>query len=176
MEKESRARARFALTSGRLFNERWPQQPSSTMSFRSHPLLSPFRGTSRPLPDNATCHPDAPPLIAPSATVPSCLDPSSAFFRVLTAPYAPILPIPSQPVDPVDAERCSAMIDWSRRPNTPESPPDSSDEEDQAIKANNAAYHENAERVIYRPHGKWAWTDGLPIEDVIVVAPPNRQF
>lgn len=89
----------------------------------------------------------------------TCLDTTSEFFRVLTAPYHPPLEPPSLPrAQPRSdhATRCHATINWSSA-----GPSESSSSSSHASASSQAAL----DQPIYRPHGRWAWTHGLPIDD-----------
>ena len=114
-----------------------------------------------------------------SSSIPSCIDHNSAFFRILTAPYNPSLILPPNPL-PIPTIKSnqpnpsSSIVDWSRRPITPESP-DSSDEEDLPNDSASSYYH-NLHRAIYKPHGKWAWSEGLAIEDPSILTQLGGRF
>jgi hypothetical protein len=93
----------------------------------------------------------------------------SAFFRVLTAPYVPPLPprsVESSSIDADEAKCCASIVDWSRTLITP----DSSDDDEAANTSISSPFFDNLSHAIYKPHGKWAWTDGLPIENSNVLA------
>ena len=101
----------------------------------------------------------------------TCLDRSSAFYQVLTAPYRQLprarTPSPPESISPEEAERRWSTVDWSRRSLTPPEP-DSSDEEDTAPVTCSANYAE-LERLIYNPSGKWGWASGLAIDDAEIL-------
>lgn len=89
------------------------------------------------------------------------LDTTSEFFQVLTAPYHPPPATPSlnrtQP-RPEHVARCRAAINWTSAPLTESSssshPPTSSQPAVGQL-----------DQPIYQPHGHWAWTRGLSIDD-----------
>ncbi|KIM84627.1 hypothetical protein PILCRDRAFT_818205 [Piloderma croceum F 1598] len=87
--------------------------------------------------------------------IPSCISPSSIFYQVLTAPYrAQAHPVvsPSNSMDPHHAE---PSIEW-----TGENP----SRDDQTV-GSNATGSTFQERHIFTPHGRWAWADGLTVND-----------
>jgi hypothetical protein len=106
-------------------------------------------------------------------------DLTATFLSVLTAPYAPPPPPKSLGLDPdYDARKSFDMVDWS--PSTPDSHnDDSSDDEANAPpppnfrrmteieieEATTVPTVDDFERLVYAPHEKWAWTDGLAIEE-----------
>lgn len=87
---------------------------------------------------------------------PASLDTASEFFQVLSAPYH--LPQETPPLrrtqPPTDhASRCRATINWSST-----TPTESTSEP-------LASSPDSLDEPIYQPHGRWAWTQGLPIDD-----------
>ncbi|KAF9229499.1 hypothetical protein BS17DRAFT_771541 [Gyrodon lividus] len=105
-----------------------------------------------------------PSILPDDFDIPSCLDRTSVFFQVLTAPYRPPTEIPpwhrSQP-RPEDKARCSAMINWTSDHETNEKM--SSDP--CAASATNSQPASELDQPIYQPHGRWAWTRGFPIDN-----------
>jgi hypothetical protein len=96
------------------------------------------------------------------SSIPSCISPSSVFYQVLTAPYRRPMPATTyqrSPVDPQHAEVCHRSVDWTRRSLSGETHVDC----DSA--GTNAAASAILDRQIYTPHGRWAWADGLSVDD-----------
>lgn len=84
------------------------------------------------------------------------LDTTSEFFQVLTASYK--LPTETPPLRranprPDHVERCRATINWTS-PVLPETSASSS-----------THTQSQPDQPIYEPHGRWAWTHGLPLDD-----------
>ncbi|KAF8559260.1 hypothetical protein OG21DRAFT_1480645 [Imleria badia] len=82
---------------------------------------------------------------------------SSEFFHVLTAPYNSPQQFPSfhtAKPRPGHAQRCRATINWTDSVPT-QSTPSSSSSHPPSL----------PHQPIYQPHGRWAWTHGLPIDD-----------
>ncbi|KAI0361696.1 hypothetical protein OH77DRAFT_1444463 [Trametes cingulata] len=92
----------------------------------------------------------------PLSTLPNAESRRTSFYKALNAPYVDSPPAPRpQPPKPYKS-RCSATVDWTKRP-----PPDmdSSDEEEDEFDVPEAV--ENLMEVpLYRPISKWAWTSG----------------
>ncbi|KAF8446121.1 hypothetical protein L210DRAFT_3501839 [Boletus edulis BED1] len=94
--------------------------------------------------------------------VPICLDTTSEFFQVLTAPYHPPTEVPplhrAQPRSD-HVKRCRATINWTSSvpAEKPSSPSHAS--------ASSQPPPSQLDQPIYKPHGRWAWTHGLPFDD-----------
>ena len=83
---------------------------------------------------------------------------SSEFFHVLSAPYNPPQQVPPlQPTQPRPghAQRCRATINWTPSAPTESTPSSSSSSHPPSL----------LDQPLYQPHGRWAWTHGLPIDD-----------
>lgn len=105
----------------------------------------------------------APPSIFPrDYNVPSCIDHTSQFFEILTAPYhPPASPSPWRRTTPrqEDVERCAAMVDWG---DTDEDP---TPQEGSSTLQRESSLRENSAKdiPIYVPHGPCAWAAGEDI-------------
>ncbi|KIK98791.1 hypothetical protein PAXRUDRAFT_133405, partial [Paxillus rubicundulus Ve08.2h10] len=123
------------------------------------------RATAQPLSrqpswDGEPTYGATPSILPDHSHVPSCLDRTSVFFQVLTALYRPPPETPpwhrSQP-RPDDIARCSAMINWTADHDTRSS--------DRSTASASSQPNSELDEPIYQPHGRWAWTHGLPIDD-----------
>ncbi|OJA12051.1 hypothetical protein AZE42_06699 [Rhizopogon vesiculosus] len=113
----------------------------------------------------------APPSILPrDYNVPSCIDHTSQFFEILTAPYrspASVEPWLRTKPRQEDLERCTAMVEWR---DTDEDFPASVPQEGSStlpleLSARAAPDGNLVKDVpIYVPHGPWAWAAGGDIE------------
>ena len=107
----------------------------------------------------------------PLAHVSSCIDRTSIFFKVLIAPYIPPQPRKPDtqvPLEPHENELYSSFVDWSRQPVRADSPESNLNNPDkQAVPSPVQHKHE----LVYHTHGQWAWADGLPINDSVVLSP-----
>jgi hypothetical protein len=93
--------------------------------------------------------------------VPSCVSPSSVFYQVLTAPYRPpthLVICQRRPVDPRHVEACHNCLDRTKRPRSETHVVPQPTE----LNATASAIQEHQ---MYTPHGRWAWADGLSIDD-----------
>ena len=103
-----------------------------------------------PDPGPSTSRPSSPLDVAQS------IDTASEFFRILTASYEPPTDLPplhrAQP-RPDHAERCRATINWT--------PTVSAETTSSPL----AQPPPRLDQPMYQPHGRWAWTHGLPIDD-----------
>ncbi|KAG8219964.1 hypothetical protein J3R82DRAFT_969 [Butyriboletus roseoflavus] len=102
----------------------------------------------------------APSILQTDPHDPPRLDTSSEFFQVLTAPYHPPAETPplhrAQP-HPDHVARCRATINWtSTEPTETTSPSHASASSQPASQL---------DQPIYQPHGRWAWTHGLSLDD-----------
>ena len=163
-------------------SRRYPQSSSSayTQSPQRYPSSawisadsSPVASTSNAIPKRDTPL-ESKTSIKPAAPM-SCLDQSSTFFSVLTAPYRQppaVRPeLEEEPIDAHEVERCHSAVDWSRVPARP----DSSDEEETTSMAPLPDY-DHLERVIYEPHGQWAWSTGSSIEHPSILTHLGCEF
>jgi hypothetical protein len=94
--------------------------------------------------------------------VPPCISRSSAFYQVLTAQYRRhALPVvgPGTPVDPRHTDAYKNSVNLTRRLSAPET------HVGHQSAGTNATILANREQRIYRPHGRWAWADGLSIDN-----------
>jgi hypothetical protein len=108
-------------------------------------------------------------------SIPSCLDQSSAFFKVLTAPYRPPPPVQvasGRPIDARELEMSHSAVNWSRSSARFDSP----DEEDVTPVAASPSHYDSMERAIYKPHGNWEWAEGLAIENATTLAHLGCEF
>jgi hypothetical protein len=113
---------------------------------------------------SSAVHPDPGPssprssMLPDRRHVPLCLDTTSEFFQVLTAPYQPPVKVPSlrrTKPRPDQVERCRATINW-----TPAMPTETT-----SHASTSSQPPSQLDQPIYRPHGRWAWTHGLPFDD-----------
>ncbi|KAG2146554.1 uncharacterized protein EDB93DRAFT_1148647 [Suillus bovinus] len=105
----------------------------------------------------------APSIFPRDFDVPSCIDHTSQFFEILTAPYHP--PASSSTLRRAtprqkDVERCAAMVDWG---DTEE---DSTPQEGSSTSQRKSSLHEDSAKdiPIYVPHGPYAWAAGEDIQ------------
>ncbi|KAH7924876.1 hypothetical protein BV22DRAFT_1090097 [Leucogyrophana mollusca] len=127
---------------------------SSSSSLSSHP--SPDDNTDTSVDESYS----SPSILPQDFKVPSCIDRGSVFFEVLTAPYRAPAPAPTwtpAPPRPGDREKCAAMVHWADT---------SSFDQEELTPATSAREELNPDLMlpIYRPHGRWAWADGLSVD------------
>lgn len=114
--------------------------------------------------------PDFEPFATPISpeSVPSCLDKSSVFFKVLTAAHLPpprnniSLP-PWMCTTPAHRDTFHRIVD-SSRPETNPAEDDSSDEDNAAEPPITRKQVRDVVKPIYTPHGRWAWAAGQGME------------
>lgn len=105
----------------------------------------------------------APSIFPPNYNVPSCIDHTSQFFEILTAPYcspAPLSPWRRTTPRQEDVERCAAMVDWG---DTGE---DSTPQEGSSTLQRESSSRDTSDKdiPIYVPHGPCAWAAGEDIQ------------
>ncbi|KAG1757381.1 hypothetical protein EDB19DRAFT_1900909 [Suillus lakei] len=108
----------------------------------------------------------APSIFPRDYNVPSCIDHTSQFFEVLTAPYRPPASLsPWRRTTPrqEDVERCAAMVDWG---DTDEDSADPTPQEGSSTLQRKSSLHEDSAKdmPIYVPHGPCAWAAGEDIQ------------
>ncbi|KAG1715630.1 hypothetical protein ID866_1512 [Astraeus odoratus] len=110
--------------------------------------------------DGLPSYGDHPTLLPGGFAIPSCLDRTSVFFQVLTAVYRPPSELPPWPRWSPPREhrdRCKAMVHFAPPPTSAEDvSPDNSPSTSTASAPN---------QLLYRPHGQWEWSTGLPIDN-----------
>lgn len=102
----------------------------------------------------------APSILQIDRHVPPCLDDSSEFFQVLTAPYHPPADPPAlhrAQSHPDHIARCRATINW-----TSPGPTETTSLSHASASLQPAS---QLDQPIYQPHGRWAWTHGLSLDD-----------
>ncbi|KAG1755092.1 uncharacterized protein EDB91DRAFT_1097252 [Suillus paluster] len=113
----------------------------------------------------------APSIFPRDYNVPSCIDHTSQFFEILTAPYrSPACLTPWRRTQPrqEDVERCAAMVDWG---DTDEDSADSPPREGFSTLQSGFSSRENFAKdvPIYIPHGPWAWAAGEDIQQTEIL-------
>ncbi|KAG0709055.1 hypothetical protein DFH29DRAFT_890315 [Suillus ampliporus] len=101
----------------------------------------------------------APSIFPRDYNVPSCIDHTSQFFEILTAPYRPpacLTPWRRTTPREEDVKRCAEMVDWG---DTDEDSADPPPQEGFSSRENFAK-----DVPIYVPHGPWAWAAGEDVQ------------
>lgn len=132
------------------FEPRFPPSSSRSQSYRSARSGSSNYMDATPA---STSRLSTPPKLLP--LIPPSISPSSIFYQVLTAPYQahPVVS-PSNHMDP----HAEPSVDW-----TGENP--SSETRGDKTVGSNATGSTSQKRQIFTPHGRWAWADGLTVDD-----------
>ena len=99
---------------------------------------------------------DKPTILPADFSVPSSLDRNSVFFQVLAAPFkAPLEqpPLPRWKPPQEHKDKCRAMVQFATLPK------------DEDASSDNTRRTPEVDQLLYKPHGRWAWSAGLPIDD-----------
>lgn len=139
-----------------------PSLSSSRPPTRSHRTLRSSTKALENAPQASTSRLPVMPPNRPSTSatgLPSCISSTSAFYQVLTAPYRPIALPSVRHINP-DAHRRAETYDASVGQAT------NVTFEARDRRNHNAAHNSaaNMQLHIYKPHGRWAWADGLTID------------
>ncbi|KIJ68244.1 hypothetical protein HYDPIDRAFT_24542 [Hydnomerulius pinastri MD-312] len=106
-----------------------------------------------------------PSILPDDFEIPSCLDRTSVFFQVLTAPYQPPAEIPAWKRPKArsdDAVKCEAMVHWTEEEKKKTSEPSDVPLESSSSQPESPS---DLNKPMYEPHGRWAWTRGFSIDD-----------
>ncbi|KAL4068226.1 hypothetical protein V8B97DRAFT_1918738 [Scleroderma yunnanense] len=131
-------------------------------TYSTQPEAGPSRGSlqAQEAWDGLPSYGDKPTILPTDFTIPSSFDRSSIFFQVLTATFKPLTEIlPTWPRwKPPQAHRdkCRAMVHFTTPSKEEESPSDD-------VPPTHGI--SPPELLLYKPHGRWEWSAGLPIDD-----------
>lgn len=161
---------------------------NSEPQFEQGPTLLHSRSAS----PSPSCHDEAsssglpryaPPSIFPrDYNAPLCIDHTSQFFHILTAPYRPLASFePWVRTTPrqQDRERCAAMVEWGDADeHSPASVPQEGSSTSQGGPSSRAAPDKNLvkDMPIYVPHGPYAWAAGEDIQQTETLLSLRRAF